>query len=151
MQKSNIPLYFCTSFGIGHLSRFPGTLSSFLILPIIWIVKSYLGLKIFLCFEIFFVIFSFILVHEAIKKLSNKDPKFIVIDEYVGQSIALIFCNEKIIEYILAFIFFRFFDILKPFPINYFDKQKNSFGVVMDDISAGIISELITYFIFKWI
>ena len=149
MQINNIPLYFCTSFGIGHLSRFPGTLSSFLILPIIWIVKSYLGLKIFLCFEIFFVIFSFILVHEAIKKLSNKDPKFIVIDEYVGQSIALIFCNEKIIEYILAFIFFRFFDILKPFPINYFDKQKNSFGVVMDDISAGIISGLIIYFIFK--
>ena len=151
MQKSNIPLYFCTSFGIGYLSRFPGTLSSFLILPIIWIIKSYLGLKIFLCFEIFFVIFSFILVHEAIKKLSNKDPKFIVIDEYVGQSIALIFCNEKIIEYILAFIFFRFFDILKPFPINYFDKQKNSFGVVMDDIFAGIISGLIIYFIFKWI
>ena len=53
------------------------------------------------------------------------------------------FCNESLIEYLFAFLLFRFFDILKPFPINYFDKIKNPIGVIGDDILAGFLSGLI--------
>ena len=60
----------------------------------------------------------------------------------------MIFCNEVLFEYVIAFILFRFFDILKPFPINYFDKLKNPFGVIGDDILAGLISGLIIFLIF---
>ena len=69
----------------------------------------------------------------------NKDPKFIVIDEFIGQASALVFCNQLIIDYLLAFVGFRVLDIFKPFPVNYFDKIKNSFGVLLDDLVAGSI------------
>ena len=48
-------------------------------------------------------------------------------------------------SFIAAFVIFRIFDILKPFPISFFDKLNNSFGVLMDDIIAGLISGIIVY------
>jgi len=52
------------------------------------------------------------------------------------------------IYYVLSFIFFRFFDILKPFPVSYFDKNfKNCFGIIMDDIMAGLYSMILIYLI----
>ena len=54
----------------------------------------------------------------------------------------------KNLNYILSFILFRFFDIVKPFPVSYFDKQhKNFFGIIMDDIMAGLYTMLIIYLI----
>ena len=78
--------------------------------------------------------------------MENKDPKFIVLDEYIGQAAALIFCRQDILDYILAFIGFRILDILKPFPINYIDKIKNAYGVVFDDLLAGILISLLFFF-----
>ena len=77
------------------------------------------------------------------------EPSYIVIDEYIGQSIAILFCEQNILEFVSAFFLFRFFDIIKPFPINYFDKQNTSFGLLMDDITAGLIAGIITFFLFK--
>jgi phosphatidylglycerophosphatase A len=83
------------------------------------------------------------------KNSKNKDPGEIVIDELLGQSIPIYLyeishgttkeSNEAVIYYLLFFFLFRYFDIAKPFPVNFFDKNfKNSFGVIMDDICAGI-------------
>ena len=66
-----------------------------------------------------------------------------MVDEHIGQAIALIFCDENIYDYFLAFLMFRFFDIFKPFPISYFDKLKTPIGVIGDDILAGLFSGLI--------
>ncbi len=71
------------------------------------------------------------------------DPKYVVCDEYIGQSIALLFCDEKILDYIIAFLLFRILDILKPFPISYFDNSKTISGVLIDDVIAGIFVALI--------
>ena len=71
-----------------------------------------------------------------------------LIDEFIGQSIPIYLyeishgtektANEAIIFYIICFVLFRFFDIAKPFPVSFFDKNfKNSFGVIMDDVCAG--------------
>ena len=87
-----------------------------------------------------------------------KDPRQIVIDEVLGQAMPLILIvylssNNLInvpveIYYLLSFILFRFFDIVKPFPVSYFDKQhKNFFGIIMDDIMAGLYTMLIIYLI----
>ncbi len=75
----------------------------------------------------------------------DKDPQYIVCDEYIGQSISLIFCNEKIIDYFLAFFLFRILDIRKPFPISHFDKKKNLSSVFIDDIIAGLIVAIIFF------
>ena len=94
-------------------------------------------------------IYSFYAVSTYIDDTKNKDPGEIIIDEFLGQSIPIYLyeishgtskeSSEAIIFYALFFILFRYFDIMKPFPVNFFDKNfKNSFGVIMDDICAGL-------------
>ena len=91
-------------------------------------------------------------------EFNNKDPRQIVIDEVLGQAMPLILIvylsSKNLINipvemyYLLSFILFRFFDIVKPFPVSYFDKQhKNFFGIIMDDIMAGLYTMLIIYLI----
>ena len=113
----------------------------------------YLGYKknqsteFFLIVIAIYLIISYFLIKVCISNQSNKDPSYIVVDEHLGQAVTLLFCDEVFIEYLFAFLLFRFFDILKPFPINYFDNIKNPFGVIGDDILAGIISGLIILFV----
>ena len=91
-------------------------------------------------------------------EFDNKDPRQIVIDEVLGQAMPLILIvylsSKNLINipveiyYLLSFILFRFFDIVKPFPVSYFDKQhKNFFGIIMDDIMAGLYTMLIIYLV----
>ena len=137
----------CTGFGIGKIPFIPGTLASMSILPVVWIIKKNLSLDFFIILIFFYSVISYFLIKVCIKNEINKDPSYIVIDEHIGQAITLIFCNEILFEYVIAFILFRFFDIFKPFPISYFDKLKNPIGVIGDDILAGLLSGFIIYFI----
>ena len=97
-----------------------------------------------------------------IKDSENKDPGEIIIDEFLGQSIPIYLyeishgttkeSSEAIIYYAIIFILFRYFDIMKPFPVSFFDKNfKNSFGVIMDDICAGfyVVLTLICFMMIK--
>ena len=95
---------------------------------------------------------------DSATEFENKDPRQIVIDEVLGQAMPLILIvylssknliNIQVeIYYLLSFILFRFFDIVKPFPVSYFDKQhKNFFGIIMDDIMAGSYTMLIIYLV----
>ena len=99
-------------------------------------------------------------VANHIKNSVNKDPKEVIIDEFIGQSIPIYLyeishgtektANEAMVFYLICFILFRFFDIVKPFPANYFDKNfKNSFGVIMDDVCAGfyVVLSLICFMV----
>ena len=92
----------------------------------------------------------------------NKDPKEVVVDEFIGQSIPIYLyeishgsakdTNEAVLFYLYIFILFRFFDIKKPFPINFLDKKfKNSFGVIIDDVAAGlyVVLTLIIFMVIK--
>ena len=106
--------------------------------------------------------YSFLAVENYIKEDTDKDPKEVVIDEVIGQSIPIYLyeiahgtikdSKEAILFYIYIFVLFRFFDIKKPFPINFFDKKfKNSFGVIMDDVIAGfyVVLTLIIFMVIK--
>ncbi len=159
MKKIN--LLVSTFFGCGYLTNIPGTVASFVTTLLIYIAFEYLGfnnLKFFLIFFIILFFFSFIAVKYSENEFKNKDPKQIVIDEVLGQSMPLLFAvylnqNQLIninigIYFILSFISFRFFDILKPFPVSYFDKNfKNYFGIIMDDIMAGLYSIVFIFLI----
>ena len=108
-----------------------------------------------LILTILFFILSIWICSEASKDLENKDHKSIVIDELVGMWIALlpvlVIANsqyERTVYALAALILFRFFDILKPFPISYFDKNyKNGFGIVIDDVISGLIAIIPSYLI----
>ena len=159
MKKINILI--STFFGYGYLTKIPGTVTSgvtTILLYIAYEVLGYTDLKFSIVFFIFLFFYSFYAVKDSESEFKNKDPRQIVIDEVLGQSIPLILLlylnqtnqiNISIeIYYIVSFIFFRFFDILKPFPVSYFDKyHKNYFGIIMDDIMAGLYTMVLIFLI----
>ena len=145
----NFSLFFCTGFGVGFFPFFPGTIASLIILPVIWFVKINFSLEILIfCITIYYF-FSFLLLKVLLLNNKDKDPKYIVCDEYIGQTIALIFCNEKIVDYFLAFFLFRVLDISKPFPISYFDSQKSTSSVLIDDVIAGLIVAIMFFIYYE--
>ena len=153
---------FVTMFGLGKIPKIPGTFGSLATIIILYIFFHVLDLSsnsILICL-IIISIFSFSAVAIYIKDNENKDPKEVIIDEFIGQSIPIYLyeishgtektSDEAIIFYGICFILFRFFDILKPFPVSYFDKNfKNSFGVIMDDVCAGfyVVISLICFMV----
>ena len=107
-------------------------------------------------------LYAFYAIAYYIKDNENKDPKEVVIDEVIGQSIPIYLyeishSSEKLTQdallfYLYIFILFRFFDIKKPFPVSTFDKKfKNSFGVILDDVIAGlyVVLTLIIFMMIK--
>ncbi len=159
MKKINVLV--STFFGYGYLTKIPGTVTSAvttIFLYIAYEVLGYTNLKFSVIFFILLFFYSFYAVKDSETEFKNKDPRQIVIDEVLGQSMPLmflLFLNQSgqisisiEIYYILSFLFFRFFDILKPFPVSYFDKNhKNYFGIIMDDIMAGFYSMIFVYLI----
>tara|TARA_S200000501_G_scaffold234795_1_gene220239 strand:+ start:172 stop:657 length:486 start_codon:yes stop_codon:yes gene_type:complete len=143
------PLYFVATLGGIGLIRFaPGTFGS-IFAWFLFIYYSHILNMIFMTIWAFFI--AIFVCEQVSKDLEQKDDKSIVIDELVGMWIALLpavyFADtqyERTIIAILALVLFRAFDILKPFPISYFDQRfKNGFGIVIDDVIAGIITILI--------
>ena len=142
---------FVTMFGLGKIKIIPGTLGSLATVIILYILFHILNISsnLILLFLVIIFIYSFSAVANHIESNEDKDPKEIIIDEFIGQSIPIYLYeishgtekspNEAIIFYAICFLLFRFFDIKKPFPVNFFDKNfKNSFGVIMDDVCAGL-------------
>ena len=138
-------------FGLGKIKFMPGTFGSLTTAIILFYLFHTLNISsnIILIGWIVIFIYSFYAVSTHTINSKNKDPGEIIIDEFLGQSIPIYLyeishgttkeSNEAIVYYILFFILFRYFDIMKPFPVNFFDKNfKNSFGVIMDDICAGL-------------
>ena len=138
-------------FGLGKIKFIPGTFGSLATTVILFYLfhKLNISSNIILIGWIIIFIYSFYAVSTHTKDSKNKDPGEIIIDEFLGQSIPIYLyeishgttkeSNEAIVYYALFFILFRYFDIMKPFPVNFFDKNfKNSFGVIMDDICAGL-------------
>ena len=153
---------FVTMFGLGKFSKIPGTFGSLATVIMLYFFFHILNISsnIILIVLIIIFIYSFSAVTSHIKDNENKDPKEVIIDEFIGQSIPIYIYeishgtekspDEAIIFYGICFILFRFFDIVKPFPVNFFDKNfKNSFGVIMDDICAGfyVVLSLICFMI----
>ena len=145
-MKFNFYKSISTCFGLGYISPLPGTLTSFLTVIIIWTIQTHFSLKVTILFILFTTLIGYISVE---KNTDNKnDPKEIVIDEFIGQSLVLIFLPLTYQNYILGFVFFRFFDIYKPIPIKYFEKKyQNAFGVIFDDVIAAGYALLAIYII----
>ena len=148
---NKINYLFVTLFGIGKINKIPGSLASLATIFFLFFLfhKLYISPNIVLIFIFIIFFISLYSINIYIKNLTNKDPKEVVIDEFVGQSIPICLYevahtttknNYDIFKfYFIMFVLFRIFDILKPYPISYYDKNfKNSFGVMMDDVCAGL-------------
>ena len=153
---------FVTMIGLGKIPKIPGTFGSLFTVILLYIFFHIFNLpsNFILIFLMIIFILSFLAIANHIKNNENKDPKEIVIDEFIGQSIPIYLyeishgteksTNEALILYAVCFVLFRFFDIAKPFPVSFFDKNfKNSFGVIMDDVCAGfyVVLSLICFMV----
>ena len=155
---------FVTLFGIGRISRIPGSIASLVTTVFLFFIFQILDLEpdlVLICLIVIFFI-SLYSINQFIKNKENKDPKEIVIDEFIGQSIPICLyeiahevpkqTNEVLTFYFIMFILFRIFDITKPYPVSYYDKNfKNSFGVIMDDVCAGlyVVAVMVLYMVFS--
>ncbi len=155
---------FVTCFGIGSFRYAPGTITSLITTVFLFSLFHIINLSsnIILITLLLIFIYSFYAVSIYIKDNDNKDPKEVVVDEFIGQSIPIYLyevshgtikgSQEAVLFYLYIFILFRYFDIKKPFPVNFFDKKfKNSFGVIFDDVVAGlyVVLTLIIFMIIK--
>ena len=155
---------FVTLFVIGKISTIPGSIASLFTVILLFILFQILKISADIVLIALIIIFFFSLysVNIFIKNLDDKDPKEIVIDEFIGQSIPICLyeiahegtktTSEILTFYFIMFILFRIFDISKPYPIGYYDKNfKNSFGVIMDDVCAGlyVVAVLVLYMVFS--
>ena len=158
----NINFLFVTLFGIGKLKKIPGSYASLATTIFLFILFHILNFSpnIVLIGVIIVFLISLYAVNIFIKDMDNKDPKEVVIDEFIGQSIPICLyeiAHEGVKEtsqvltfYFIMFILFRIFDIAKPYPVSYYDKNfKNSFGVIMDDVVAGlyVVAVLVLYMV----
>ena len=149
-------------FGLGKVSKIPGTFGSLATIIILYFFFHIINLptNLILFILIIILILSFFSISLHIKNTKNKDPKEVIIDEFIGQSVPIYLyeishgtvksSDEAIFFYAVCFVLFRFFDIIKPFPVSFFDKNfKNSFGVIMDDICAGfyVVLSLICFMV----
>ena len=152
-----------TLLGIGKISKIPGSVASLITTIFLFFLFHILNLAPDIILTIVILIFfiSLYSVNQFIKNMDNKDPKEVVIDEFIGQSIPICLyeiahegikeTNETLTFYFIMFILFRIFDITKPYPVSYYDKNfKNSFGVIMDDVCAGlyVVAVMVLYMVF---
>ena len=160
---NKINFLFVTLFGIGKIKKIPGSIASLATTFFLFFLFHILNISPNIVLIALIIIF-FISLHGVnifIKDLKNKDPKEVVIDEFIGQSIPLCLyevahnvpkeTGEILKFYFIMFILFRIFDITKPFPVSYYEKNfKNSLGVIMDDVCAGlyVVAILVLYMVF---
>ena len=135
-----------TCFGVGSIPFAPGTWGSLFAVLLIYNI-AFLQEWIILA-TVLIVAFSWWVCVEVHKE-TKSDSSEIVIDEFAGMFVACMFINHDFISLVFAFLFFRFFDIVKPWPISWVDKNiKNGTGILIDDLLAGLFAGILMLAIF---
>jgi len=140
------------------IKYFPGTFASLITASIYYFLYTIkINYFLIILINLFLFVYSIWMINNLESEFEEIDSKEIVIDEFLGQSIPILFFyiifyegsvsnHFFLIIVFLSFIGFRFFDILKPYPINYVDKNmKNGFGVILDDLIAGFFTLIVLY------
>ena len=142
---------FTTLFGIGYSPIAPGTIGSIFSIVFLYFLIKFVSYSFLVIIFLIILFTSLKLIEKYSKLLKSHDSSTIVIDEFLGIFLIILFYDylkftNDFIMFLLILILFRFFDILKIFPINWVDKNiKNSFGVVLDDLLAGVYSIIVLY------
>ena len=147
---SNIFHLIAVGFGSGLINTAPGTWGSSVILILFTIAETFINNLLYLFIIVFSLLTLFLLSCIAASNDADiKDDSRIVSDEMGGMLFALYLISlisDEIFGYLIGFALFRFFDIVKPWPISYVDQNlKNGFGVFLDDLIAGFLSFLVFF------
>ncbi|MEI8027012.1 MAG: phosphatidylglycerophosphatase A [Pseudomonadota bacterium] len=138
---------YTSCFGIGFIKKAPGTFGS---LPglLLGVALSRFSLLTSVAILAIIAAAAYIAIQKVEHQLDSHDPSEIVIDEVIGQAIAVLWIEPKLYSLVLAFCLFRFFDILKPGPIGWVDKKIHGpLGTIGDDIIAGVFAGALALFL----
>jgi len=136
-----------TLFNIGYLPA-SGTFGSLFTVLLYCMIIPFIHIFYLIMILLIITLYSWVYLDKNLKNYKNKDPKEIVIDEFIGQMIPLTICGSNLLLILTSFVLFRFFDITKIYPASIFDQKiKGSLGIIGDDIIAGIYSLVIVYFL----
>ncbi len=123
----------------GYAPWAPGTVGTLGAIPLFWALRT-LSLPIYLVTVFAFIALASYAAHAAGKYWKVADASSIVVDEVAGYLVTMAAVPWSWPAVLLGFVLFRFFDVVKPWPASAFDRMKNGFGVVMDDVAAGIFA-----------
>jgi len=147
----HIVLLLATGTYLGNSKRAPGTLGTLWGVPLAYLIYK-AGLTSGAIILGVSIILAIMLSSRASRLIGKKDPGSVVADEIVGFAVAIFAFPFTPINVILAFILFRIFDILKPFPVSYLDKHiGGGLGIVLDDLAAGVMASIVLTIIMRFI
>ena len=150
-------LLFLTLFHTGKIKKAPGTIASLFTCALFFFLINIINISIILLLTLAVFCYSLIAINNSYEEFNAEDPQEIVIDEFVGQMLPLLatpiyetlYPLPLIFYCIASFLLFRLFDIWKPYPVGYVDDNvKGAFGIMLDDILAGIYSIICLIMIF---
>mgnify|MGYP001457858497 FL=1 len=139
-MRLKISEWIATCFKVGYLPLAPGTWGSVFAILLWWVLLKDLNTYIFGIVIIIFLLIGIVVSNIIIDQSGDHDPSHIIIDELVGQWLALFLLPEGFFNIAISFILFRFFDIIKPWPIRLIEKLPKGLGVMSDDLTAGLIT-----------
>jgi phosphatidylglycerophosphatase A len=139
-----------TLFGIGRFPFAPGTLASAVAVLLAWLIAGLAGQNWLPIAATLAVIAGTLASHLYVRATGLKDPGACVIDELAGQWVACCFAAHAVLSYAACFLLFRAFDILKPWPISALESLPEGYGVMADDLAAGIFTGIIILLLAAW-
>jgi len=141
--RDKILLFLASGLSLGLIPLAPGTFGSLLGIPLQWLFRQF-PIAVESGLLLIFVLIAVWISGRAESLLGHTDPSQVVIDEVAGMALALSGVPFRPLSIIVAFLLFRLFDIWKPFPVNYIERNlPRGWGIVMDDVAAGIIANLV--------
>ena len=143
-------LFFATGFGVGFSPIVPGTMGTLVAIPIYYFLSSILFSPLYELTLFAFFFFSIWTAGQAERYWGKKDDRRIVIDEIMGFLVTMLWVPKTPFFIVAGFILFRLFDILKPFPIRRLERLKAGFGVVLDDVLAGVYANIVLKLLSAW-
>ncbi len=146
---------------LGYFPFGPGTVGSAITIVTLWFARSKLGFMLgtenalhFWGVTLGLIAVSMFLTHRAKEVFGKDDPPQVIFDEFVGQLITFFLVPITIRTLLLGFVLFRFFDIVKPFPVSHLEEAEGGVGVTMDDVAAGVLANitlLLTLGAYHWV
>ena len=136
MNWQSLKYQIATGFGCGKFPFAPGTFASLIALLLLYFIPFSGFIWLGFCIVFFLV---GIWASGSLEEEYGEDPQIVVIDEIVGQWVSLLFLPKTFWIYLIGFLLFRFMDILKPFPVKEMEDFKGGYGIMLDDLIAGIL------------
>ncbi len=139
---NRICVVFSTFFGVGYVPGAPGTAGTLAAVGVVYLLRLAGGAVFYSVFTLGLILVSFIAAGRCAGIFKRKDPPEVVIDEVCGFLVCMLFVTPDPLNLAVGFFLFRFFDIAKPFPVRRAESLSGGYGIVMDDVLAGVYANL---------